>query len=512
MTTTPIPDIIPESAPFSAQQRAWLNGFFAGWMGVAGNTPAANRESPPPQSQVEERFPWHDPAMPIDQRMSLAEGKPLQRRLMAAMAQLDCGACGYLCQTYAEAIADGVEGNLKLCQPGGRATATQIKSLVADVKLTVNSAPAVVAKGATRANPATVRLVESTCLNGPKSAKDTRHVILDLADSGITYEPGDALGVYPFNCDELIALLLGRLDASGQEEVQIDNEAMTFVDALRTRCDLRAVEPQLIELLKEHSSSSSSERLAIIEADQSELDQVDVLDLLDACPNASPEPQHLVAALGPLMPRLYSIASSQRAHPRQVHLTVGKVVNVRNGRLRRGVASTMFAERIHRGDALRVFIQHSHGFALPQDAAAPIIMVGPGTGVAPFLAFLQHRAAAAAGGRNWLFFGDQHKACDYLYRDELEGYQQQGILTRLSTAFSRDQEEKIYVQDRMLEHAEELFDWLEAGAHFYVCGDARRMAGDVDKALRKIIARSGADPDAYVDRLKADGRYQRDVY
>jgi sulfite reductase (NADPH) flavoprotein alpha-component len=247
-----------------------------------------------------------------------------------------------------------------------------------------------------------------------------------------------------------------------------------------------------------------------------ELVDPDLLDLLVAFPSARPPLDELVAALSPLQPRLYSIASSPKAHGSEIHLTVGVVRYARNGRARKGVASTFLAERAAPSGDLKGFVQKAHGFRLPASGDTPIVMIGPGTGVAPFRGFLAERQAAGARGRNWLFFGEQRRDHDFLYRDELETWSRDGVLTRLDTAFSRDQEDKIYVQHRMRENARELWSWLEAGAHVYVCGDAKRMARDVDQALTEVAATQGqlsaADAKAYVARLTREHRYQRDVY
>jgi sulfite reductase (NADPH) flavoprotein alpha-component len=246
-------------------------------------------------------------------------------------------------------------------------------------------------------------------------------------------------------------------------------------------------------------------------------DGIEVLDLLLQFPSARPDPEQFVAALAPLQPRLYSISSSQRAHPNQVHLTVGVVRYVNpKGRQCKGVTSTFLTERLTAGTKARVFVQPSHGFRLPANGDTPVIMVGPGTGIAPFRAFLQDRHAAGATGKNWLLFGDQRQAFDMLYDEELAAYQRDGVLTKLDLAFSRDQAEKVYVQTRMMESAPELWRWLQAGAHFYVCGDAKRMAKDVDETLKQIAAdQGGMTPEharAYVGELTKAKRYQRDVY
>jgi sulfite reductase (NADPH) flavoprotein alpha-component len=276
----------------------------------------------------------------------------------------------------------------------------------------------------------------------------------------------------------------------------------------------------LVELMAASTSDpEDNESLGRMIADEGPgiRDGYEVLDLLKQHPTARPALEDFAAALTPLQPRLYSISSSLKAHPDEVHLTVG-VVRFLNciGRQCKGVASTYLAERIRPGQKVRLFIQHSHGFRLPAKADAPIIMVGPGTGVAPFRAFVEERKATGATGHNWLFFGDQKSDCDFLFRDELEAYQRDGALHRLTTAFSRDQDRKVYVQHRMQENGSDLWSWLQQGAHFYVCGDAKRMAADVDQALKQIVADHGKmSPEqarAYVAEMSKSGRYQRDVY
>jgi sulfite reductase (NADPH) flavoprotein alpha-component len=264
------------------------------------------------------------------------------------------------------------------------------------------------------------------------------------------------------------------------------------------------------------SASDPDQRKTLLELSENGADGMDLLDLLEKFPLVRPEPAELVATLKALRPRLYSISSSPRAHPGQVHLTVGYVSYTIGNRLRKGVASTYLADRLLPGAKGRIFIQPSHRFGPPADPKAPMIMVGPGTGIAPFRAFLEDREASGATGKNWLFFGDQRKQLDFLYETQLELYRSQGLLTRLDTAFSRDQSEKVYVQQRMLENGEELWRWLQEGAYFYDCGDAKRMAHDVDKALQQIVAKHGgmspADAKKYVADMTAAKRYQKDVY
>ncbi len=438
---------------------------------------AAVAEAPP--AQVEEDFPWHDPAMPMDERLKLAEGKPQERKLMAAMAQLDCGACGYICQSYSEAIARGEEKDLTRCTPGGRDTAKMLKQLVAsapknvvpvsEVKVRKTADAAAPADGQVawdRNNPFPARLVASKPLNGASSSKDTRLVEIDLRNSGIVYKPGDALGIFPENCPDLVHELLKELGLTGAEDVPgWDGLPMSLRDALLREFTITRPTPDLLDILSRCATDVvERDGLQALRDSEDGAGDLQVLDLLRKFPSARPKAGDFVATLSPLAPRLYSISSSLAAHPNQVHLTVGAVRFANSvGRKCGGVTSTFLADRVRPGHTVRVFIHPSHKFGLPDDNK-PIIMVGPGTGVAPFRSFLQERAAVGAKGKSWLFFGDQRQDCDFLYRDELEQYQQAGVLTRLDTAFSRESDKKVYVQHRMIEHGAELWRWLSEGA------------------------------------------------
>jgi len=506
--------LIPESAPFDTEQRAWLNGFFAGMTGIeemmaqgGGEFDAAVAQ---PEIEEEEDFPWHDDMLSIDERMELAADKPQERKLMAAMAQLDCGTCGYLCQTYAEAIATGEETNLTLCTPGGKETAKMVKKLVklggdVAVKSTTNESAA--EDGYSRKNPFTAKLIKSEKLTGDASNKDVRHVEIDLSGSDLTYEVGDALGLIPTNCPELVDQILSFC--------QCDDKAAAAERLLAY--DLSTATEELCELIQSKATQPNDiERARQLAEEDDQLDELDVLDFLQLFSACKITVDQLINTLTELNPRLYSIASSLKAHPDQVHLTVGKVTYEKNNRTWKGVASTFLADRVEEGSPLKVFVQASHGFTVPADDSSPMIMVGPGTGIAPFLSFLQERQVRKAGGKNWLFFGDQKSATDFLYEDQLTAWRDDGLLTRLDTAFSRDQTDKIYVQDRLHENGAELFSWLENGGSFFVCGDASRMAKDVDTALHEILESQGkmsaSDAKAYVKELKDTGRYSRDVY
>ena len=514
----PVP-IIPDSAPFSPPQRAWLNGFLAGLYGGA----ASARMSAAPSPPVEDSFAWHDPTLDLAERLALAKDAPLPRRLMSAMAQLDCGQCGYLCQTYAEAIADGRETQLSLCVPGAKPTQRALKAIigeipVAAVPIAVPIAVPAVPAAAARPQGRPVRVLAADRLTHGDSEKDVRHVVIELAGSGLVYEPGDSLGVAAPSDPALVAACIEALRATGDEPVPGSDCDRPFRDALLHHVDIARPLDRTTGLLA-MTASDKREAAALRRLtdgdDGAEPADFDLLDLLQAFPSARPSLPDLVRSLPALKPRLYSIASSPRAAPGQVHLCVSVERHTRRGRIRHGIASAFLADRAIQAGPIAAHVQTSH-FRLPGDPATPIIMCGPGTGIAPFRAFLQERAALSVRGRSWLLFGDRRMATDFLYEPELSGWLADGTLGRLDTAFSRDQRDKIYVQDRMREQAADLWRWLQDGAHFYVCGDATRMARDVDAALRGIAMRQGGldEPAArdWIVSLARQGRYLRDVY
>ncbi len=372
-------------------------------------------------------------------------------------------------------------------------------------------------EGWSKKNPFPAKLTTNRGLSGEGSGKDVRHIEINLAGSGITYEVGDALGVYPTNCPQLVAEILTALSCDGEEAVKTSSGEMPLRLALTQHFDITKPSAEFLAAIAKRAPGAEFAPLL----DPARKDELrkwlqgrEVIDVLGAL--AVPfTPAEFVALLKRLAPRLYSISSSLKAHPDEVHLTIAAVRYESHGRARKGVASTFLAERAGDGD-VPVFVQPSHGFKPPVNGDTPMIMVGPGTGIAPFRAFLEERITTGAKGRNWLFFGDQKRATDFLYQEQLEGWVKDGHLTRLDLAFSRDQAEKIYVQNRMIENAAELWSWLEAGAHFYVCGDASRMAKDVDAALQAVVEKAGGksadEAKAYVERLASERRYQRDVY
>jgi sulfite reductase (NADPH) flavoprotein alpha-component len=525
-------EIIPPSAPFSEFQRSWLNGFFAGLLSTDGSAQLSPQQRDAVlQGQTadseHDEAPWHDQTMPIADRMKLAEGRPLRRRMMAAMAQQDCGQCGYNCHDYSEAIATKSEARLNLCVPGGKETARMLKALHEELERAPagspmpalapsQATPAVNTEpGRSRDNPVQAKFVSRRLLNKAGSEKETWHVDFDLSGCGLDYVVGDSFGIFARNDLGLVDQIIAMLGALHTTEIR----GKTLREALIEDVSLAPAPDSLFELLSFITGGAQREKaraLAQGEDPDGDAATLDVMAALQKFSGIRPHPEAFVEALEPLQPRLYSISSSHNATPGKLSLTVDCVRYVVGKRKRLGLASTFLAERIKPGDEVQVYVQKAHAFELPQNPETPIIMVGPGTGVAPFRAFLLDRKATGAAGRNWLFFGHQRSDCDFFYADELNALKASGLLTRLSLAWSRDGEKKFYVQDRMREVGRELWNWVAEGAHIYVCGDAKRMAKDVERALVDIVAQFGArttdEAVLFVGELKRKGRFQQDVY
>lgn len=580
---------IPEEAPFSGDQRAWLAGFLAGLhsraaMGVGAGAAAPAAEAKPATvlhllygtqtgnaEGLAEEAAKSARALGLDARVqSLDEMTP---ELLAGMRQ-----ALFVCSTYGEGeMPDGAQlfwealsadaaprledlrfavlalgdtsydgfckaGKLldmRLEQLGGRRIAARIDCdldyegpaavwlsstlpLVAEkgaaapkAEAPKPAAPAAKTEGFTRKHPYSARILTNRLLSGAESAKEIRHYEFELGASNLTYEAGDALGVVPRNDPALVAEILEHLGAKAEdaapghdrplgrlleERFEIVTPSRDFIAAVEARAG--------------HEELSHVLRNGDREALDAWLWGRDLLDVLRLAPKGEMDAPTFLGLVKPLQHRAYSISSSPKAHPGEVHLTIASVRYMGEGRLHGGVCSTFLADRAE-GTA-GIFVSPNKSFRLPADDSAPLIMVGPGTGIAPFRAFLEERRARGAKGRNWLFFGDQRRASDFIYADELGEMSRSGLLTRLDLAFSRDQAEKIYVQTRMRENGKALFSWLEEGGCFTVCGDASRMAKDVDAALHEIIAtHAGVSPEAateYVNGLKREKRYLRDVY
>jgi sulfite reductase (NADPH) flavoprotein alpha-component len=371
-----------------------------------------------------------------------------------------------------------------------------------------------------RSNPFPGKLTVNRRLNAPDSEKETRHLEIDLSGWGLTYEVGDSIAVYATNDPALVDEVIHALCATGEELVPIlKGEPKKFREALLRDYAITSVTPRFLKAVAEKAAAAPLLKELLDPERQHDLTTylwgLEPIDFLVDHPSARFTPQEFVGLLPKLQPRLYSIASSLKEHPDSVHLIVDVIRYESHGRMRKGVASVFLAERCNDKD-VPVFPTAAKHFHLPEDPNLPIIMVGPGTGIAPFRAFLQERRATGARGPAWLFFGSQREKSDYYYKDDFAQFQKDGFLNRMDTAFSRDQTHKIYVQHRMEENAAELWKWLENGALFYVCGDALRMAKDVDAMLSKIVQKQGGKDtegaNQYVEKLKSEKRYKRDVY
>ncbi|MDT7071852.1 NADPH-dependent assimilatory sulfite reductase flavoprotein subunit [Citrobacter amalonaticus] len=368
----------------------------------------------------------------------------------------------------------------------------------------------------TKEAPLSATLSVNQKITGRDSEKDVRHIEIDLGDSGLRYQPGDALGVWYQNDPALVKEIVELVWLKGDEPVTVNGKSLPLSEALQWYVELTVNTANIVE---NYATLTRSESLLPLVGDKAQLQHyattTPVVDMLRFSP-AQLDAQALVDLLRPLTPRMYSIASSQAEVESEVHITVGAVRYEVEGRARAGGASSFLADRVEEEGEVRVFIEHNDNFRLPTNPETPVIMIGPGTGIAPFRAFMQQRAAEGASGKNWLFFGNPHFTEDFLYQVEWQRYVKEGVLSRIELAWSRDQKEKVYVQDKLREQGAELWRWINDGAHVYVCGDANRMAKDVEQALLEVIAEFGAmdaeSADEFLSELRVERRYQRDVY
>ncbi|WP_263366503.1 sulfite reductase subunit alpha [Edaphobacter bradus] len=592
---------IPEEAPFTQAQRAWLNGFIAGLYSYA-PAPAPPAQKPlriavlygsqtgtaeglarklakelkaagfeialnslegyVPATLAEERYALFivstygegeapDPVQPFFQHLCV-QHFPLLGNLSYGLLALGDSHYEQFCQfgrdldakldsLGAVRLMDRVESDVDVKAPFAKwkeAVEKRLREIarqappVDPVSATVDDAGSAAEASLetvvrspmptahTRENPYIAPVAEKRPLTHPSSTKQTIHLSFAIDDSSVRYEAGDACGVVPQNSPELVDAVLGQLPFSGNEPVEIPKAGtLPLRQALLERLAITRLSRNMLKQYGALTQCTQLQTLLLPEK-QDDLERYlhgrDLVDLLKECPGAFSSPDEFVTLLPKLMPRLYSISSSPSAHRGQVHTTVSIVRYRTYDRDRGGVCSTLLADRVNVGDRLPLYIQPNKKFRLPQDPTASVIMIGPGTGIAPFRAFLHERRATAATGRNWLFFGERSAATDFLYREELENMRSDGHLTQLDTAFSRDQKEKVYVQDLMQQNAQQLWAWLDEGAFIYVCGDATRMARDVSQTLHRIVQEQGGmseeESENYVNVLGDTFRYQRDVY
>lgn len=576
---SPVPHI-PDNAPFSEEQRAWLNGFLAGlysdgsgamsatgeaketlslnilFGSQTGNAEAIAKQTakalkPDVEAKVIDMEAYDTVSLkdeshlliitstygegdPPDNAEALhsflhSDDAPKLEGLQYSVLALGDTNYEHFCQTGkdfdkrleelgATRIYDRVDCDVDYDEPyeawlGGVSSALGSASTGSSDDAADDGAPAYGKK-----NPFPAPILNNYNLNGEGSIKETRHVEISLKGSGLEYEAGDALAVVPMNCEKLATEIISLLGFSADERVNVHTgDSVSLLDALKKYYDISQLNKNFMKQYQELVKSDELEKLI---GDADALSEYtwgrQVIDLLIEYPHSFANAGAFLEILNKLQPRLYSISSSPKAHPDEVHVTVGAVRYNSHGRERKGVCSTFLADEASEGKEVSVYMQPNKAFKLPEDPNTPVIMVGPGTGIAPFRAFLEERAATEAPGKNWLFFGDQHAKCDFLYQSQIEKLFNDGVISQLDTAFSRDQEEKIYVQDCMIKKGAEIFKWFEDGAAFYICGDASRMAKDVDRALHLIAEKEGSmsteEAEAYINKLKKDKRYLRDVY
>lgn len=573
---------IPEIAPYSDTQRAWLSGFFAGMhshmlqsssninstsarsLYILYGTQTGNAESlaidtaarakshgllPVIKSMDEVEISqltqmsylliitstYGEGAMPDNAQLlweaANSENAPRLDNVNYSVLALGDTAYDLFCQAGidwdnrlqslgAKRLFDRVNCDVDFEKPAEK-WISEVIPLMADGATTiavVNSDNHAAKSAYNRKNPFPAKLLVNRIITALDSSKETRHYEISIADSGLSYEAGDALCIIPSNCPVLVADILKALNCTGEEDEPVNGEFTKLSEALRTHYEIKLPSKELLAEIG--NRSGDQEFNALLNGDKDKLAAYlwgrDILDLLLQFPGMEFSAAEFLRLLKPLQHRAYSISSSGKKHPDSVHLTVASVRYDAHDRRHKGVCSTYLADLVDDETEVKIFFTPNNHFRVPSDDSLPMIMVGPGTGIAPFRAFLQEREFRKASGKNWLFFGDRNASTDFIYREEIEAMQASGLLTRLDLAFSRDQAEKIYVQDRIKENGAELYSWLEQGGSFFVCGDAYRMAKDVDEALHHVIKIHGKksllEAVEYVNQLKKEKRYVRDVY
>lgn len=543
-------DLVPENAPFDEEQRAWLNGFLAGLLGLSSSSPRAADAAPPPSYNVglvDGERPWSNPSLTLEQRWQLSEGEALPERVMSALAQLDCGQCGSSCQSYAQALASGAEKALNLCVPGGRATAQKLELLLGDKIQALRSSRAAISRQAASREAVSARgqlespgyrpslLAERASLRKRdgqaglpcrvKSQKkltfadagsEIREVVLELTGEDAEYRPGDCLAVFPHNDPDLVRALLRAVGARGQETVTTANGPCEVWRCLLEDVDITHVPPKTLALFAEAASDAEDARAVRNLSEQGALHNFDLLDLLAMFPSARPSIDQIVSTLGPLEPRLYAIASSPSANPLEMHLAVRMVRAERGGRERKGVASHFLGEGVFRGDDLAAHVRPAERFVLPEDRGGPMIMLGSGTGVARYRAFLQELEARGHRGNTWLIMVSCFEGDETLYEGEMKAWSRQGVLEHLDVIKLGQRGRRIGPQDVLRKRARRVISWLEKGAVVYACGEGKALSNVLHDTLIEVLGRNGkmsrSEATDFVQGMRSGGRYVEEVY
>lgn len=541
-----IEDLIPENAPFDEEQRAWLNGFLAGLLGLSAAPRAASTEAGEAPESDGGEFPWADPQLDLERRLALAGGRPLELRLMAATAQLECGQCGYSCRGYARALASGSEADSSLCFPGGRATARSLRTMLAEAASPARAAAEgeAASEGASPSTlppptptPASTIVLRPTPLRSVEPSPERQlnpwrvksvekhsdsgtdpelcELVLDRGGAPIAYRVGDSVAIAPQNDPDVVRLLLRALRARGQEQLSTPWGQREAWRCLLEDADVTHVRDETLELLARSAQTAREAREIARLLEGASAPELSLLELLDAFPSARPRLVDLVATLGSIQPRLYSIASSPSVHPNEVRLAVRMKGYERDGREQKGIASSFIAGRVFAGDTLPTHIQHTERFVLPNDDQTPLIMLGYGTGVARYRAFLEELDHRGRRGNTWLIVINRPETFEPLYDTEVKHWLRKGVLERLDSE-RVGAGRRASAHDLLRKRARVLGAWLERGAWLYVCGEALEVMAGLEETLIEIVARqlelSDGEAIAYVKTMRRERRYVSDAY
>lgn len=537
-------DLVPENAPFDDEQRAWLNGFLAGLLGLSSSSPRASVDPPPASGAgpLEGARPWNNPSLTLEQRWQLSEGEELPERILSALAQLDCGQCGSSCQGYAQALASGAEKAMSLCGPGGRATAQKLELLLGDQVQALRGArasvsrEAVSARGQSESSGHRTSLLAERVLSRQRDGQavlpcrvksqkkltfadagsEIREVVLELMDEDARYRPGDCLAVFPHNDPDLVRALLRAVGARGQETVTTANGPCEVWRCLLEDVDITHPPSKTLMLLAEAAADAEDARALRDLSEPGASHNFDLLDLLAMFPSARPGIEQIVSTLGPLEPRLYAIASSPSAHPFEMHLAVRMVRVERGGRERKGVASHFLGEGVFRGDGLAAHVRPAERFVLPEDRGGPMIMLGAGTGVARYRAFLQELEARGHRGNTWLIMASCFEGDESLYEAEMKAWSRLGVLEHLDVIKPGQRGRRVGLQDVLRKRARRVLAWLERGAVVYACGEGKALSNVLHESLIEVLGRHGkmslSEATDFVQQLRSVGRYVEEVY